>query len=61
MIAISDQYANDGDFDLIQDMYKATNVEIPKAIHDILEAPVRHRKVCTKAGMVDEVKNFLKI
>lgn len=61
MTSISDQYADESDFDLVQDMYKATNVEIPKAIHDILEAPVRHRKICTQAGMVDEVKDFLKI
>lgn len=61
MTSLEEGYAKESDFDLVQDMYKATKVEIPKAIHDILEAPVRHKNICTQAGMVDEVKNFLKI
>lgn len=60
MTALDAAYAEESDFDLIQDMLKVSGVEIPGAIHEIMEAPVRHTAVCAAADMVDEVKGFLK-
>jgi len=60
MTALDEAYSKASDFDLIKDMHQVSNVTIPKAIHDILEAPVRHKSICQIEGMVEEVKDFLK-
>jgi len=59
MTALGDAYSKESDFDLVKDMLKATKVDIPNAIHAILEAPVRHTAVCAKEAMADEVRSFL--
>lgn len=59
MTALKATYGAKADFDLVQDMFAATEVPIPKAIHEVLEAPVRHKAVCSKEAMAKEVAEFL--
>lgn len=61
MTALNATYNEESDFDLVHDMHEVTKVTIPTAIHDILEAPVRHKSICQIEGMIDEVKGFLEI
>ncbi len=59
MTAIDAAYGQESDFDLVQDMHKVTSVEIPNAIHEVLNAPIRHEAICKVDEMIDEVKGFL--
>ena len=59
MTALDDHYSDQNDFDLVEDMYRASKVTIPTAIVDIIEAEVRHKDICTKEGMADAVTAFL--
>lgn len=61
MTALNNTYDAMDDFQLVDEMYKVSGVEIPNAIHEVLEAPVRHRDICTKDGMRDAIKSFLSI
>lgn len=59
--AIDAKYETLTDMEQIDELSKLANVEIPGAIDEIRNAPVRHDHVCEKDGMADEVKKFLKI
>ena len=52
-------YASWGDFELVDELARIANVEIPAAIEEIRTAPVLHDTVCEKDGMKDVVKSFL--
>ncbi len=61
MTALSDAYNDISDFDLVEEMHKVSGVEIPNAIHEALEAEVRHTENCSNEAMRDTIKSFLKI
>ncbi len=50
-----------GDFELIEELYKLSNVKIPQAIEDVLHADIRHNNTCELKDMEKEVTNFLGI
>lgn len=61
MTALSDGYNTISDFDLVEEMHKASGVKIPNAIHEVLEAEIRHKEICSKENMRDTIKAFLNI
>ena len=50
-----------GDFELVDELSKLANVEVPEAVEEIRTAPVRHTAICEKDGMKDVVRDFLKL
>lgn len=50
-----------GDFELVDELSKLANVEVPEAVEEIRSAPVRHTAICEKDGMKDVVRDFLKL
>ena len=61
MEAIDKKYAQMGDFELVDELCKLANVEVPDAIEEIRTAPVRHDNICEVDQMKQVVKDFLKI
>lgn len=61
MNAIDPKYDAMGDFELVDELSKIGNVEVPKAIEEIRTAPVLHDHVCDKTEMKAAVKQFLGI
>jgi len=56
--AIDSKYDSKEDFELFDDLNKLSNVAIPKAIKDIISAPVLHDRVCEKDGLMAEVERI---
>lgn len=61
MNAIDSKYDAMGDFELVDELSKIGNVEIPQAIEDIRTAPVVHDNQCEVDEMTAVVKGFLGI
>lgn len=61
MNAIDSKYDAMSDFELVDELAKIANVEIPNAIEEIRTAPVVHDNVCDKTEMKAVVKRFLGI
>ncbi|MGN0400834.1 MAG: threonine synthase [Acetatifactor sp.] len=61
MNAIDSKYDAMGDFELVDELSRLANVEVPKAIQDIRTAPVVHDVQCEVDEMKNVVKGFLKI
>lgn len=61
MAAISDEYNQYSDFDLIDKMNELSKVEIPKAIKEILESEVLHDRICSKKEMKETISEILNI
>ena len=61
MNAIDAKYDAMGDFELVDELSKIANVEVPNAINEIRTAPVLHDTVCDKEDMKDIVMKFLNI
>lgn len=61
MKAIDAKYESWSDFELIDELSKIGNVEIPNAIEEIRTACVVHKTVCQVGEMKQAVKNFLQI
>ncbi len=59
MKAIDSKYDSLSDFELVDELSRIGNVEIPKAIEEIRTAPVLHDHVCDKTEMKAVVKQFL--
>ncbi len=59
MNAIDAEYDKQSDFELVDELYRLSDVKVPKAIEEIRNAPVRHNTVCDKEDMPAEVKKFL--
>lgn len=59
MNAIDEKYDAMGDFELVDELSKIANVEVPRAIEEIRTAPVVHDHVCEKEEMKAVVKAFL--
>ena len=61
MNAIDSKYDSMGDFELVDELSKISNVKVPNAIEEIRTAPVLHDTVCDSDKMCDEVKKILGI
>lgn len=61
MNAIDAKYDSMTDFELVDELCKLSNVDIPQAIEDIRTAPVLHDTVCEVNEMCDNVKRILGI
>lgn len=61
MNAIDSKYDTMSDFELVDELSKIGNVEVPRAIEEIRNAKVLHDTVCEKDEMKTVVKNFLGI
>ena len=61
MDAIDPAYDAEDDFELVDELNKVSKTAIPKAIEEIITAPVLHDTVCETAAMEDEVKKILGI
>lgn len=59
MNAIDSKYDSMGDFELVDELSKLGNVEVPQAIEEIRSAEVLHDTVCEVDEMVSVVKKFL--
>ena len=59
MNAIDSKYDSMGDFELVDELSKISNVKVPNAIEEIRTAPVLHDTVCDSDKMCDEVKKIL--
>lgn len=59
MSAIDAKYAREKDFDLVRRLAEISGVPVPKAISEILTAPIRHDTVCETDQMDRMVCNFL--
>lgn len=59
MKAIDEKYDSMGDFELVDELSRISNTDVPKAIEEIRTAPVLHNTVCGKDEMKSAVKNFL--
>jgi len=61
MGAIDESRAKKDDFTLIEELHKTFEVNIPKAITEIMDANIVHNTVCEIDKMEDVVKNYLGI
>lgn len=61
MTAIDEKYAGIDEFDLIDELKNISNVEIPNAIKEILDANILHDIECDAEQMKDTVKGILKV
>ncbi|ROR31486.1 threonine synthase [Mobilisporobacter senegalensis] len=61
MNSIDMKYDSLSDFELIDELSKISNTDIPKAIEEIRTAPVLHDKVCDAADMQSTVEDILKL
>ncbi len=62
MNSIDPKYGKvDDDFELVDELAKIGNLEIPSAITEIRDAEILHNNKCEVAGMEDIVKKFLNI
>jgi len=61
MKAIDSKYDEMGDFELVDELSRISNVEVPNAIEEIRSAEVLHKTVCEKDEMEQVVRNFLGI
>jgi threonine synthase len=59
MNAIDHKYDSMTDFELVDELSRIGNVEVPQAIEEIRNAEVRHDTVCEVAEMPQVVKRFL--
>lgn len=59
MNAIDAKYDSMTDFELVDELSKLANVDVPKAIDEIRTAPVLHDTVCDKEDMKSVVMKFL--
>ena len=59
--AIDKKYDSMGDFELVDELSRLSNVAVPAAIEEIRTAPVLHNTVCDADKMCDTVKKILGI
>ncbi|MBE5871722.1 MAG: threonine synthase [Lachnospiraceae bacterium] len=61
MKAIDPKYDSMGDFELVDELSRISNTDVPKAIEEIRDAKVLHDTICEKDEMESAVKKFLGI
>lgn len=59
MDAIDSKYDTLSDFELIDELSKLSNTDVPQAIEEIRTAPVLHTRVCHKSEMQKTVEDIL--
>lgn len=59
MNAIDKNYDKLGEFELVDELSKIANVEVPNAIDEIRKAPILHDNICDISEMKNTVKAFL--
>lgn len=59
MNAIDPSYDKKGDFELVDELNRLSNVAIPNAIQEIRTAPILHNRVCDKEQMKETVCDIL--
>lgn len=59
MKAIDEKYDAMDDFELVDELSRISNTDVPNAIEEIRTAPVLHNTVCEKDEMKSVVKKFL--
>ena len=59
MTAIDSSYENMDDFDLIRKLNEVSGVPVPAAIREIMDAQIRHDRLCETDGMEAAVKSIL--
>ncbi len=52
------KYAKMKDFDLFPELEKLSGVKLPKAIKDIMTAPVKHNVVCDRDKLIEEIEKI---
>ncbi len=52
------KYAKMKDFDLFPELEKLSGVKLPKAITDIMTAPVKHDTVCERDKLIEEIEKI---
>ena len=61
MTSIDEKYAECDEFELLGELQRASGVDMPQAIKDILEANILHNIECDADKMKDTVKEILKL
>jgi len=61
MKSIDEKYIGLNDFELIKELSKITNVDIPVGIKDLETRPVLHKTVCNKNEMQIQIEKILKL
>ena len=59
MTAIDEKYADTDEFELVDELSRISGTEIPKAIEEIRNADIRHRRECGADQMKETVKDIL--
>ena len=59
MTAIDEAYSKKDEFELIDELHKISGMEIPAAIEEIRNAPIRHTRECDADQMKKTVKEIL--
>jgi len=59
LLALDDKFAAMNDFDLLEELYRISKVDIPQAVKGIDKREIRHNLVCDKEEMIDMVRSFL--
>ena len=58
LTSIDPKYSEMEDFALFDELNKLSGVPIPKAIKDIISAPVKHDTVCDKDKLIEEIEKI---
>ena len=61
MEAIDPKHADEDDFELVNELEKLSGVPIPKAVSEIITAPILHKRICAADKMKEEVCDILGI
>ena len=59
MTAIDEKYASAEEFDLIDELSRISQIEVPKAVEEIRSAEIRHTRECDSDRMKETVKEIL--
>lgn len=59
MTAIDEKYASADEFDLIDELSRISQTEVPKAVEEIRSAEIRHTRECDSDRMKETVKEIL--
>lgn len=59
MTAINEKYASADEFDLIDELSRISQTEVPKAVEEIRSAEIRHTRECDSDRMKETVKEIL--
>ena len=55
-----EKYDSYSDFELVDELTKISGVKIPQAVEELRTAPEIHKTICTKDGMEEVVREFLR-